>query len=370
MLWACIAPLGARAQNVEANTAIYVREDTDYTTVITPRVHVGSQATEATRLDLVYTVDVWSSASIDIRTAATPSAVDAKRRVTEQRDEIDLSLEHALGDVTLGASYRYSTEHDYESHGGSLTGVIDMAGKAANLALSARAFFDRVGQAGNPNFDEGATTLIGRAAFTQVIDPQMFVQAIYEATHQQGFLSSPYRRVRVSEDGSMPPLSCRGTGARYCLSENNPESRMRHAIAINGRRALTSALSVGLGYRFYLDDWELMSHTASLDGALALGEDWFLSLAYRFYLQGTAVHYKPYYLRAALPRFYTSDKELSAMTSHRVDLELSRTFEIDDLGSALRLVLLAAPSMFSYSEFPLLSQVKAIELSLAVEARL
>jgi hypothetical protein len=84
----------AQEGGVSASSAIYVRSDTDHTTVITPRVRVGAPLSEETRLDLVYTVDVWSSASIDIVTAAT-------RRVIEQRDEIDVSIEHAFPDITL-----------------------------------------------------------------------------------------------------------------------------------------------------------------------------------------------------------------------------------------------------------------------------
>ncbi|HMI90095.1 MAG TPA: hypothetical protein VK509_01975, partial [Polyangiales bacterium] len=94
------AAVRAQAANpTVAATALYVRTDSDETTVIAPRLHVAAPIEESTRLDLVYTVDVWSSASIDIRTSAS-RRLGADNRpleqqpVTEQRDEIDAGIEH------------------------------------------------------------------------------------------------------------------------------------------------------------------------------------------------------------------------------------------------------------------------------------
>jgi hypothetical protein len=363
--WCALVQAPAHAQETSdtvANTAFYVRSDTDRTTIVTPRLHVGAPLAEETRVDFVYTVDVWSSASIDIRTAAT-------RRVTEQRDEIDVALEHGLPDTTLGASYRYSTEYDYESHGGTLGVARELANKSATAALTATATFDQVGRAGDPDFDEPASTLSVRATFTQLLDAETFVTGIYELSRQSGFLSSPYRYVRFAGSEEELPRTC-VLPVQRCLIEKNPDGRLRHALALSGRRALSSALSVGAGYRFYLDDWDVMSHTATVDGALLLDGDWLLSLGYRFYQQSKAAHYQPFYLAMEPPRYYTSDKELSTMSSHRLDLEVGRGFELDAEGTALRTVLLAAPTYYQYDDFPLLDSITAIELTLSVEVRL
>src|SRR5262245_39639311 len=106
-----LAHVPARAQ--EAATAIYVRTDSDRTVVVAPRLRAQAAIGEATHVSATYAVDVWTSASIDIRTSAS------KVPVTEQRDEIDLSLDHEFENVNLTFAYRYSTEPDYVSHGGS-----------------------------------------------------------------------------------------------------------------------------------------------------------------------------------------------------------------------------------------------------------
>jgi hypothetical protein len=361
-----------------ASTALYVRTDTDKTTVVTPRLRVGTPIGEATRADLVYTVDVWTSASIDIRTSASkPIDAEEPQPVTEQRDELDLSLSHAFTDVTLSANYRYSTEYDYESHGGALTGAYDFADNSAQIALGLRAYFDQVGRAGDPTFEKPSDMVTARGSFTQVLDTQTFLQFVYELTRQQGYLSSPYRFVRIADDVGAIPSTCAYPETIYvprtlmgCEPENNPDNRLRHAAALHLRRALSQALSVGGSYRFYIDDWELMSHTIGVDGTLAADPGWLLSLGYRFYTQSSAAHYAPFYPAMPLPSYFTSDKELSALSSHRLELEVGRTFELDDPGSELSAVLRAAPSYFVYDEYPLLDSVKALELTLALEVRL
>lgn len=350
------------ANPTTASSALYVRSDTDRTTVVTPRLHVGVPVADESRLDLVYTVDVWSSASIDIRTSAS-------KRVVEQRDEIDVSVEHRAGDAVLGGSYRYSTEYDYESHGGTLGGAIDLAGKSAKLALSAKAYFDRVGRAGDPDFEEPTSTLAGRVAYSQILGPESLTELVYELTRQDGFLSSPYRYVRIAASDAAFPRTC-AVPVQSCLLEHNPASHLRHAVALGGRHALSQAFSLGAGYRFYLDDWEMLSHTANLDGTLALDEGWLFSLGYRFYTQSAAVHYAPYYLAMPLPAFYTSDKELSTLSHHRIDVELGRVWVLDAAGSELGTELLVSPGFYQYQDFPLLDAITAIEISFAMELRL
>ena len=378
------SPLRALAQASGAPSAsatLYVHRDSDQTTVVTPRVHVGAPVGAENRVDLVYTTDVWTSASIDIRTSASKRLDDneyvPQKPVSEQRDEIDVGFEHAFTDLTLGASYRYSIENDYESHGGSLGAAYEFADHNATLALTARAFFDKVWRAGDASLKHDANTISARLAFTQIVDARSLVQIVYELSRLDGYLSSPYRFVRIATDAGHIPGTCvvapalpGGDPVAACLQEQNPELRLRHALGVEGRRALTRALSAGLSYRFYIDDWGIRSHTAGVDLAWIPGDGWLLSLGYRFYTQSAASHYAPFYQPAPLPDHYTSDKELSQLASHRVELELARVFALDDLGSALRTVLRAAPAYFVYYDFPLLDSMRVLEVTLSLELSL
>lgn len=345
----------------EAATALYVRTDSDDTTVITPRLRVATELAEGTEAEVAYVVDVWTSASIDVRAAYTDIDVTsaASKRITEQRDQIDLALRQDLTDLRLRASYRHSSEPDYSSNGGSMGFEQDFADKSATLALDLTGTFDRVGRVGMPSFDEAATLLAARAAFTQAIDAQTLVQGVYELGRAEGYLVSPYRFVGIgSDDGT-----CRGADVFDCVAESSPEQRILHAMALRVRAALAEALSVGADYRFYLDDWELSSHTAEVRVAFLPDRESELALRYRFYTQSAAAHFQPTYESLDEGRFYTRDKELSPLHNQRVMLDLARDFALGD--SVLRVGLAVGPTFYSYRDYPALESTTAFESTLS-----
>lgn len=364
----CLVAAARLVAGQEADATVYVRGDTDRTTVVTPRLHVAAPVRDDTKLGVVYSVDVWTSASIDIRTSASKVITDpSDAPITEQRDEIDVSVEHAVDDTRITGGYRYSTEPDYQSHGGVLGFELDLADRSETLGATLMANFDDVGRVGDPDFSRRARQLAVRTSFTQIFDRDTLAQLIYEIGHAQGYLASPYRFVgigggdascRNDPDAAVPVL--------YCVPESTPDSRLRHALAVRGRRALGSAFSVGAGYRFYLDDWELRSHTAEADVGWLPVADLTLKLRYRFYWQSAAAHYRARYPEFLPDRFYTRDKELSPLHAHGVALDLGRAWDIDATGSSLRAQLSAGPTLYEYRDFPGLDQITAIEVTLGV----
>jgi len=345
------------AQAQDASSTLYVRTDTDQTTVITPRMHVGAPLGESTRLDLTYSVDVWTSASIDIRASASQA-------ITEQRDEINVGIGQELGDVSVNAGYRYSTEPDYQSNGGSLGVSYDFAENNATLGAGLSAYFDDVGRAGDPGFAAELSTVSARASFMQLLDRDTILQLNYELGRSQGYTASPYRFVGIATQDGL----CGVPNVNYfCLREQTPGVRMRHAIALDLRRALSADFSLGGRYRFYLDDWELTSHTAELDLAWLAGDKTDLRLRYRFYLQSGAAAYHPRYASImTLGRFFTHDKELSPFSSHRLGAEFEQRFVLDDANDLLRMVLAIGPTFYLYSDFPPISQLTAFEATLSM----
>lgn len=353
-LVAALAAGHARAQ--EASTSLYVRTDSDDTTVITPRLRVTAPLTEETTVDVTYTVDVWTSASIDIRTSAS-------KAITEQRDEINVGLAQVLGDATVSAGYRYSSEPDYDSNGGSLGLSYDFADKNSTLGLGLSAFLDDVGRAGDPGFARGLRTTSARASFTQVLDSKMFGQLIYEIGRSEGYLASAYRTVGIgSMDGA-----CTDQRPKYCVSEQLPNARQRHAASLSLRRALLDSFSAGAGYRFYIDDWELLSHTVEADLALLAGSETMFKLRYRFYVQGAAKHYSERFINLGdAGRYFTHDKELSDLSVHRIALDLEHRLALDESGNALRLFASVGPSFYAYTNFPPLSEINALEATVSL----
>lgn len=337
LLSTCVFASSGHADDVA--TSLYIRNDSDTTLVVSPRTRVRTSLGERTRAELAYAIDIWTSASIDIRTAAS-------RAVTEQRDEIDANLQHELTDLTLSGSYRYSTENDYESHTGSVSASLDMADNNTTLAANGYYGADVVGRAGDPGFARSLISLGGRLSLTQVIDPKTLVQGAYELGVLNGYQASPYRFVGFGGDG----YGCRV--AVLCLPEQVPEQRMRHALVIDGRRALSDSTSLGLGYRLYFDDWGLSSHT--LQGVFSWLPDTESKLALhgRLYLQSAVDFYRrSYALGPEQSNLYTRDRELSALSSFKLGADYTRTFEIGSEGVLLRASIAAAVGGFNYADF-------------------
>jgi hypothetical protein len=305
----------------------------------------------------VYAVDVWTSASIDIMTSASQIPV------TEQRDELDVSIDHELTDLTLSAAYRYSVEPDYVSHGVSGGFSYDFADNNATIALGANVSSDTVGRAGDPDFTRDSGAAGGRLSFTQVLDRDTVAQAIYELSRIGGYQVSPYRFVAIGGDG-LCTSSVTGPGrAALCMPETSPPQRLRHALALELRRSLGEDVSLGGGYRFYLDDWGIISHTVHADASYLPEPETILSVRYRLYLQGPADHYQPRY--AAPQAYVTSDKELSTLSSHRLGVELERLFSFETAGT-LTASLALAGLYYAYSDFLPLDSIVAFELTAAM----
>jgi hypothetical protein len=348
----CALPWVARADSL--SSAIYVRSDSEDTLVVSPRAR-AAKLFEQTELDLSYAADVWTSASIDIRTSASPA-------VTEQRDEIDASATHELtADLTLTGSFRYSGENDYTSNGGSLGGALEMADNNTTLALNLSLYHDDVGRSGDPEFDQSLTTVGARGTFTQVLDPDMLAQLTYEVSSLNGYQASAYRFVGFGGTG----YGCQR--ALQCLPEHLPDGRLRHAIDLLARRALSDDLSAQVDYRLYLDDWSLTSHTIAAELGWFLLDETLLTLRFRYYTQSGAEFYQRVYAQVPAPtEFWSRDRELSEMSSKRIGADIDQHVYLD--GEDLTLVLTASGGVifYTYPNFVGLDSVSAYEMTFAV----
>lgn len=332
--------------------------DSDHTTVVAPRLRVQVPLAETTKATAIYAVDVWTSASIDIMASAS------RVPVTEQRDEIDLSVDHELTDVTLTVGYRYSTEPDYVSHGVSGGFGYDFADNNSTLAVGLSGSADTVGRAGDPKFSKGVGTLGGRLSFTQVLGSNTVAQAIYELTRAAGYQASPYRFVGIGGNGLCTSNTSDEIGtAPLCVPEVAPHDRLRHALGLELRQALGKETSLQGGYRFYLDSWGVTSHTARVELAWSPDQDTILAGRYRLYTQGAADHYRARY--DSVVDYVTSDKELSPLSSHRLALEVDHDWHYRD-NRTLTAILTLAPILYFYGDFVPLKQMTAFEVSAAL----
>lgn len=342
----------------EVSASMLVRVDSDNTQVITPRA-AGRffLAEERISSEISYAADVWSSASVDMRTAATA-------RVTEQRDELNFSVAYEGRRQRTGLGYRLSHEPDYMSNGVALVHEFDFAEKNATLATTLAYAWDRVGRAGDSRFRRRLETASLRVALSQIASPRVVLQAAYELTVAMGFQASPYRFVGVGGDGA-----CGGT-ARYCFNETHPDQRLRHAVVLRMRYALSERMSLSLDSRYYIDSWSVQSGTAALQWTLLVDQRNTLLWGYRAYGQSQSFFYEERYADGdALPRYVTRDKELSRMNTQRLTMTYAHTVLATEPLPPFSLTLSLGATRLHYSEFLGLSSVYAGDLiaALAVE---
>lgn len=346
------APSGGQARG-----GVYVRTDSDHTTVVSPRAHLRQPvAGPQNRVDISYSLDAWTSASVDIRTAASPTIVK------EQRHEGVAGFERERGNTSWSINYRLSREPDYLANSATLAGQVELAQRTITLAGRLFGALDRVGRAGDADFREPlqAGGALVSAAF--VPTRTTLLQLAYELRGALGYMASPYRFVAVGAGEGL----C-GMEARFCLPETHPRRRARHAWALRARQALGRHLALGASYRFYLDSWQLRSHTAALELAATPTRRSLLALEYRAYAQSGAFFYRARYLSPEPGGYFTRDRELSSLASHRLALHYTYTREIGR--GALELGALAAGTRVGYDDFVGLAKVWALELSVIIGAR-
>lgn len=344
---------------MEAGSATYVRTDTNATTVISPTARVSGTIDENITLGGSYIMDAWTGASVDIVTAATGT-------VREFRHELNAGGGYIGDKVSATASYRYSTENDYWSHGGSVRTAVELFQRNTVFALDLFGARDRVGRFGDDNFEERVWNGGGRLTYTQIIDKKTLGEIAWESTRIGGFQSSPYRFVAIGGDGTCASL------APLCVPEQNPTARWRHAFNLRTRRAFTDWMSLGFSYRYYFDNWDVQSHTLEPDAAFLPTRAGVLRLRYRYYTQAEASFYRPRYFGLDdTDGFVTRDRKLSALFTHTAGVGYQHRFGPGTGETVILAGFSSAYSFFRYLAFVGLERVHVLELtaSLGLEFR-
>lgn len=341
---------GHVAKVTDAASSVYVRSDTDATTIVAPTVRVAGAVADTT-VGVTYSIDAWTGASVDVVTAATTA-------IREKRNEIDANLGRTYGDLALSLNYRLSYETDYLSHGLTLGLRHDFAKKNTTVAFDLLGSFDTVGRSGDPGFSEPVQTGGARLTVSQVIDRFTIGEVGWQSTFIHGLQSSPYRFVAIGDEGTCT------SNAPYCIPENVPDERLRNALTARLRRALGRWFSFGLEYRFYFDTWGMLAHAIQPDLAWRITESHTLTLRYRYATQGEALFYQPRYYNPAMTNGYvTRDRKLSAMLENEAGAQFLHRIENADGDRIVLWGLRSTLSRVDYLAYVGLDHVWALELT-------
>lgn len=346
-----VVSCGGHAVKVtDAVSSVYVRSDTDATTIVAPTVHLAG-AIDHTTVGATYSIDAWTGASVDVVTAAT-------KAIHEKRNEVDAQLGHSFGSLSLSLNYRFSYEPDYLSHGLTLGLRQELANKNTVLSLDLLGSSDLVGRSGDPLFSEPAQTVGARVALAQVIDRSTIAELGWQSTFVDGLQSSPYRFVAIGDLGTCT------SNAPYCIPEHVPETRLRNALTARARRAIGRWFSFGVEYRFYFDTWGMLSHAVQPDLAWRLTDSQTLTLRYRYTTQNEALFYQPRYYDLAMTNGYvTRDRKLSAMLENEVGAQYLHRMENDEGDRVIAWGFRSTLSRADYLAYVGLDHVWALEVT-------
>jgi Protein of unknown function (DUF3570) len=293
--------------NVKSSLAMYA--DSDKTTVVTSVVDGSVRLPQPVVIKAHALVDAVSSASVDVVSAATA-------RFTENRVELGTTAQIGFSQASEGTiGYTHSGENDWQSHAVELGFSRDLAKKNAKLTIGYGFTRNYVGRAHDPNFEKLLDIQGAQVGLSQVLDKKTLLSIAYTLSYAGGYQGSPYRFITLMDGFSAP--------------ESPPEARMRHAVTGRAMHMIGSANVVDAEYRFYVDDWGILSHTAELAFTRALTNEWSLRLRARGYHQNHASFYEETYTMPM--RYMTVDRELSTFWDGMVGAKLGYTGDNWDL---------------------------------------
>jgi len=274
-----------------------------------------------------YDIDMTSSASLDVMTAASP--------YKEKRKQYSLGLQYLHGKTTYGITGLKSSEPDYLSNNISYSIKEDMFGDLTTVTLGftrgrdhvrqhivdkatrTDTFNDKFLEYGNivsPRLDRRAY----RVGVTQILTRKLITTFNYESQALEGFLRNPYRRVRYGDVNS--------TSISY-QNEIYPHTRTSNALGLEGRYYLNYRASLKLAYRYYTDTWGIMSSTGEIEYVHPFGEKWISEWSVRYYSQKKASFYSDIFPYVDAQNFLARDRELSTMNDMSFHFGIERKWK-------------------------------------------
>lgn len=276
-------------------------------TIHAPMMWVEAPIAEKTAIEAGFVVDTMSGASPTFHD--TLSGASGKD-IEDDRNSGDITITQYFESFSVSLGGVYSTEDDYDSQGGSISGRYWTPSKNTTFLLGLNANHDRVRSTNNPELDELKRNFGTVFGVTQILDKNSIMQSNISYDSVDGYLTDPYK-----------------------TADHRPASRDRFAWLTRYIRYIESSeASLHADYRFYTDSWNIDAHTFELAWYQPFGtaDQWMLRPRVRYYSQTEAKFYSDLEPVDILDdRFYTADQRLSAFGSIGLGLKLSREFEGD-----------------------------------------
>ena len=257
--------------------------------------------------------DYYSSASTD-----NIDNLQSGESGADMRIHGNVGLSYKLNESErIGFRIGGSGEYDYTSINAGINYSWLSKNKNTSFNLSGQAFVDRWdliypkelrGKVQAPT--DLRKSFNGSIGFSQVLNKRMQLSVQAEGIYMTGLLSTPFHRVFFATENQ----------ARI---ERLPSRRMKIPIGLRLNTHVTDWLVTRMYYRYYWDDWGIQGHTLSLEVPIKLNR--FLSIAphIRYHQQSASKYFKGFKEHDSAATYYTSDYDLSGLSSISYGLGIS-----------------------------------------------
>ncbi|MFK7772247.1 MAG: DUF3570 domain-containing protein [Saprospiraceae bacterium] len=265
-------------------------------------------------LDSINSISI--SGGADYYTSASTDNIDnnvssASRKDVRAYTNLTYQRKNLAKSQTLGAKLGFSAEYDYTSFSGGLSYAKEFDEGNRELSINGQVFIDNWsiiypkelrGEVSLPTSGRQSYNL--QIGYAQVINKRLQMLVSLDAIYMKGLLSTPFHRVYFA-DQNMPDI------------ERLPSSRLKLPVGIRLNYFPFDNFVVRSYYRFYWDDFGIQAHTMSLETPIKLGETITISPFYRYNTQTSADYFAPFEVHSSTDAFYTSDYDLSDLSSHK-----------------------------------------------------
>jgi hypothetical protein len=277
-------------------------------------------------------VDHYTSASSD---KIDPFSVSsASRQDTRVYPSLNWTVSNDKTGNAFGITGSYSHEFDYQSFGAGINLTRLSANKNTQFDFKATAFLDTwkvilpvelrpAGYGSGSDRDSrggGTVDYKPRNSFStsfslsQVVTQRLQVALIVEPSYQKGLLATEYQRVYFNSNFAT------GVGPTNSILneriESLPGSRYKLPIAVRLNYFLDDHFIIRAFYRHYNDNWGISAKTAELEIPIKLTSFVSVSPYYRYNNQQGTRYFAPYGQHSPTETYYTSDYDLSTLTSN------------------------------------------------------
>lgn len=249
--------------------------------------------------------DTYTSASSDKVDPNTISSASSN----DQRfyPSIAWSVTNEEKGQSFGANAAISAEYDYLSFGGGINATKNSKDNNRQLSTKFQAYLDQVTiiypieLRPAPYSTKSRNSFSSSFALSQIINRRLQVAMILDLAYQQGFLSLPFNRVYFVTNAA--------------AVEKLPDARFKIPIGFRANYFLGDRFILRAFYRYYQDDWGMQAHTVNFETSVKVTPFISITPFYRYHHQTAIDYFAPIRQHSPASEFYSSDYDLSELSS-------------------------------------------------------